>query len=563
MSENNNVIPMKEKAENKARKGKLTEKEAEGLNDFIKETTNEVNKIVSTLNIKDTLLVESTLEIFISTKMELVAERKIKGINKTALKKLFNETLKSRKKIEKARDAAIKKRLKAEDKERKRLEKLKADPELKKVNVQWYATETNTTTGDQAPIKVWQNLDALLEAYGIDVRQNLITREIEYITSNEEMKHLETLGDNARLEDIRSLAALQKYTVSYDMLNMQLLTIASSKQYNPVANYLLENAKKWDGKDRIKDLCDTITPTEDFDNELKEILIKKWLMNCARQALNKDSTKGAFGVLVLQGAQALGKSWWIQTIIPNKDWLKTGSHLDISSKDNIMENTKYWIVELGELDASMKNEQSKMKAFITRESDEFRKPYEKLSEKHPRYTVFYASVNPKQFLKDETGNRRYWTIPCQHINNKHNIDLDQMWGQVMKLAIQATSINDFTLSDEELNRLNASNRDFTVADDIDIYLEEIYDFTTPSESWIKFVSANALLTALKLKDSKISSRVIKNALNRKGIEQVQSRVNGIKSRGYYMPEFHSVEGINPFTEKQEIINNLVNELEKK
>lgn len=525
----------------------------EELNSFIKETTLEVKDIIKDIDLQNTLLIESTREVFIDKKIEALKEKKLKGINRQALKKLFNATLKDKETQDKAKIKAIENKRKLEKKESDRLAKINAAPELKKIQVKWFDTETSTKTGDQIPTKLWQNLEALLQAYQIDVKYNLISREIEFTSLDGKMKHIEKMGDNARLEEIRSLGALQKYTVNYDMLNMQLLAISSSKQYNPVAEYLLAQSKKWDGKDRIKELCNTITTTEEFDNDLKEIMISKWLMNCARQALNHEGTKGAFGVLTLQGVQNLGKSRWIQTIVPQKEWLKTGSHIDISSKDSIMENTKYWIVELGELDASMKNEQSKMKAFITRESDEFRRPYAKLSEKYPRYTVFYASVNPKQFLKDETGNRRYWTIPCIEINHTHEIDLDQLWGQVMRKSLNAKSINEFNLTDEEMIRLNESNKDFTVADDIDIYLEEIYDFSTPKATWTKYVSANALLTALKLKDPKINARAIKNALNKKGIEQENKTLEGKKTRCYALPSLQSVKNQdNPFDNEKDV-----------
>lgn len=527
------------------------ENNAEKLNTFIKETTLEAKNIIKDLDLKNTLLVESTREIFIDKKIEALKERELKGINRQALKKLFNATLKDKETQDKAKIRAIENKRKLEKKESERLAKINAAPELKKIQVEWFDTEINAKTGEQIPTKLWQNLEALLQAYKIDVKYNLISREIEFTSLDKKMKHIENMGDNARLEEIRSLGALQKYTVNYDMLNMQLLAISSSKQYNPVAEYLLSQSKKWDGKDRIKELCNTIIATEEFDNDLKEIMITKWLMNCARQALNHEGTKGAFGVLTLQGVQNLGKSRWIQTIVPKKEWLKTGSHIDIGSKDSIMENTKYWIVELGELDASMKNEQSKMKAFITRESDEFRRPYAKLSEKYPRYTTFYASVNPKQFLKDETGNRRYWTIPCVQINHTHKIDLDQLWGQVMRRALDAKSINEFNLTDEEMIRLNESNKDFTVADDIDIYLEEIYDFSTPKSTWTKYVSANALLAALKLKDPKINARAIKNALNKKGIEQENKTLEGKKTRCYALPSLQITENKNnPFDDKK-------------
>ena len=59
---------------------------------------------------------------------------------------------------------------------------------------------------------------------------------------------------------------------------------------------------------------------------------------------------------------------------------------------------------------------AKLKAFITESSDEFRRPYAMKPMVYPRRTSFYATVNNGDFLKDDTGNRRYWVIPVEKID---------------------------------------------------------------------------------------------------------------------------------------------------
>ena len=85
-------------------------------------------------------------------------------------------------------------------------------------------------------------------------------------------------------------------------------------------------------------------------------------------------------------------------------YVKTGLELDPSDKDKVYQCIKYWVCELGELDSTFKRDLAKLKAFITEQTDEFRRPYGLVPIKYPRKTSFYATVNNEEFLKDECEN---------------------------------------------------------------------------------------------------------------------------------------------------------------
>ena len=76
------------------------------------------------------------------------------------------------------------------------------------------------------------------------------------------------------------------------------------------------------------------------------------------------------------------------------------------------------LCELGELDSTLKREQSSLKAFITQPLDTIRMPYAEKATKTPRRTSFCGTVNPQDYLRDETGSRRFWTIPVTKLINK-------------------------------------------------------------------------------------------------------------------------------------------------
>ena len=203
------------------------------------------------------------------------------------------------------------------------------------------------------PLLVWENLEILLKRKGITLKYNELSKSIEYFgTINSSL--------NATLEDIYSLCHKEHFKISKENLAAALNRIAQKYKYNPVQGYLEECLKNYDKTDLyIKALCETIVTPEGYDENIKEMFVTKWLLNVCNIAFN-DGTVGSEGILVIQGAQGLGKTRWIKSIVPNKLWVKTGLEVDPSDKDKVYQATKYWITELGELDATLKKDQAKL-----------------------------------------------------------------------------------------------------------------------------------------------------------------------------------------------------------
>ena len=342
-------------------------------------------------------------------------------------------------------------------------------------------------------LKVWENLEHILSANNIEPVYNEISKCIE-------IYGLPQNGLNECILDIHTLCVKYGFKLSLKQIVEFTTRIGMNNPKNPVREYLefCESIYKNKG-DSIDKLCDCIVTKKNFSENLKKTLITKWLINTARIVYNSEGNMNVEGVLTLQGSQGLGKTRFIKQIIPM--YIKTGIDLDPSDKDKINQCIKYWVCELGELDSTLKKDLAKLKAFLTEQEDEYRKPYAAFPIKYPRMTSFYATVNQCDFLKDETGNRRYWVIPVEKIDfdKLKEIDIEQLWGEVMHLLCTNKYVH--YLTSEEMKMLNNSNEEFMPYGHVQVMVESGFNWSSPKDDWC-WVSSSEIARCFGLKSTK-------------------------------------------------------------
>lgn len=265
-----------------------------------------------------------------------------------------------------------------------------------------------------------ENMEYLLTQAGIEPRFNVINKRLEVTRLD---------GSAASMTSIASMAMLNGLNTGW--LSQFLEEIGYKRSYNPVREWI--HSKPWDGEDRLEALADTLWEAEDYPKDLKEALLKRWLLSAAQAALSSGRFH-ARGVLTFQGPQGIGKTSWIRSLLPSgqlrNDCILLDHHMDGANKDSQINAVTHWIVEIGELDSSFKKDVARLKGFLTNDCDKIRRPYGKEVMEYPRRTVFAATVNEEKFLVDQTGNSRFWTISLRGIRFDHDIDMQQLFAQL-------------------------------------------------------------------------------------------------------------------------------------
>jgi len=375
------------------------------------------------------------------------------------------------------------------------------------------------------------NIGGVLKVHDVDVRYNVIKKKLEIDIPN--MEFIADMHEEASLIEIEDRCI--NMGIPHTKVRDYLKVLA--REYNPVKEWI--DSEPWDGTDRLPTFMDSLTTEESA--QLKEMLLKKWLISCVAAAYEKNGVE-LEGILVLQGAQGLGKTLWFKRLCDyNKGWLLEGATLNPSDKDSVKRAVSHWIVELGEIESTFKKSDiDQLKAFVTAKTDELRLPYDRAFTTYQRRTAFYASVNAREFLTDTSGNRRFWVLAVRDINVNHGVNMQQLWAQV-KDTMYVPGQKNWFLSPDERELLHDSNEAYRTQSSVEDLILEHVNFDS---EYAKPVQMTKLLRDLGIKsprmpDFKEASRV----LHERGIEPRRS--NGKKIYDLdYTPIEDDVGGFN-------------------
>ncbi|MCD6013168.1 MAG: virulence-associated family protein [Flavipsychrobacter sp.] len=227
------------------------------------------------------------------------------------------------------------------------------------------------------------------------------------------------------------------------------------KESNPFINYF-EGLPKWNGKiDYIEELAQTIkAENQDF----WVWSFKKWLVNLVACAMGSSINQQ---VLVFVGKQGLGKTTWLNKLVPAplQGYLYCGV-INPSNKDTLVNLSENIIINLDELENLNKSELGSLKSLITQSAIRLRRAYGIYNENFVRRASFVGSVNEVEFLTDTTGNRRYLVIDTTGINYNHKINFDNVYSQAYALLTDLKYKFNFVFADDDIEKIDENNQKF-------------------------------------------------------------------------------------------------------
>jgi hypothetical protein len=339
-------------------------------------------------------------------------------------------------------------------------------------------------------------------------------------------------------------------SISRAALSEGIETVAHQHEFHPVREYLegMHEAKRWDGKKRldkwlihvIGESAESLKPKE---FEYLSLVGRFLLLGMVNRVMN-PGCKFDY-CMVLEGPGGLRKSTMVKTLA-GKAWF-SDTHFDVGRGKEGQEQVQgLWVYEIAELAGFSKSDLNLIKAFISAEVDRYRPSYGRVVEAYPRQCVMIGTTNEKHWLRDRTGNRRWWPVAVRHRINTDWIEKyrDQLLAEAYAGYLEGEV---FYPSPEQEERLFVPMQDKRLVEStvMSALLEVL---TRPGQAagigsvvneLTKFVTIKQLNEALHVDAGKSTAALdgqIRSWLDHEGWVYCKKQLNGVRAHGYSRPD---------------------------
>lgn len=361
---------------------------------------------------------------------------------------------------------------------------------------------------------------AALESLGYAFKMNECNDDIEvnglHISNPVEAK----ISMEMRDLGYRNMRAIQDTYTAY----------AYKNTYHPIKEYLW--GLKPDGRDYISDVSRSFTDKYGVFTEW----FRKWLIGAVRKVCEKGEQNP---MLVMDGAQGIGKSTfvrWLCSGVSNEldgYFLEAPIHPD--DKDDFVRLASIWIWEVSELGRTTRHSDVEaLKHFLTMKRIHVRAAFERRPLRKPAMSSFLGTVNNESgLLSDSTGSRRFLICHITRMDwNYMDIDVDQLWAQVMKLYKDGETNE---LDDAQKRRSSSINEEYEIDNPIKGVIEKYMDVDKDNHAW--WSSTTDLLERVAELGHKGNPRqhamALAVAMNQLGlVKERRDNPRGIRVRGY-------------------------------
>ncbi|MCC8140176.1 MAG: virulence-associated E family protein [Lachnospiraceae bacterium] len=266
------------------------------------------------------------------------------------------------------------------------------------------------------------------------IRYNLLTGRIDIVKDVGWRREEESLTDD-------DLSQLYLYLeVCYDLINEKniqnaIRVVANRNTYHPIREYL--SSLTWDGQERLGNVLHHFLGAD--NDELTRECMKLFMLGAIERVFHPGCKYEA--MLCLVGDQGVGKSSFFRFLAIKDEWFS--DDLKKMDDENVYRKMQgHWIIEMAEMlgTSSAKNVEE-IKAFLSRQKETYKTPYDRYPKDRPRQCVFVGTSNRVRFLPlDRTGNRRFYPIQTDAAKAETHVlsneaetraYVDQLWAEVM------------------------------------------------------------------------------------------------------------------------------------
>ena len=384
-------------------------------------------------------------------------------------------------------------------------------------------------------------MDFIVENYGNALRYDDVAKKAQ-IFQMRDINDTKGYWKNVDNKDISDMVIQCNQMSGVNVSASELITVLNSSYINhvhPLREYV-NSLEEWNGFDWIDQVASQVRMKDPDRTELWRRFFKKWFVAMVASWLDDDVVNHT--VLVLIGKQGCGKTTWLEQLLPpeiRQYGCKMNSFGELN-KDQRLRLGSYAMLNMDEMEAMTKREMNVIKSIITTKVITERRAYRWDDESFSRLASFCGSTNSRQFLNDPTGTRRWLPFEVERIQDPHNRDARfediiyrGMYAQARSLI--KGKIFRYWFDEDEIAELEEHNDEYRLLGTEEELLPLL--FTIPADGKGVFMPneeiRTTLIEAFNLKTPVAVERV-SGIMSRMGFTKGNHRINGIKTRGWYV-----------------------------
>ena len=280
-------------------------------------------------------------------------------------------------------------------------------------------------------------------------------------------------------DDAQLIAYIDSHYGTFSARNYDIAVakVTDDRSYHPILEFI-SNLPQWDGVERVDTLL--IDYLAANDNAYVRAVTRKTLCAAISRVLRPGCKFDS--ILVLNGPQGVGKSTLIAKLAG--EWFSDSLNLgDTKDKTAAEKLQGYWILEIGELAGLKKAEVETLRSFLSRQNDIYRAAFGKRATPHLRQCVFFGTTNAESgYLRDTTGNRRFWPVKTPGNGRKQSWNLTheeilQIWAEAYEYVKKGEKLY---LSAEVEALAKTEQRDAMESDEREGLVREYLDTKLPT-----------------------------------------------------------------------------------